>query len=75
MSEVHYPLKYNSILLNEPTLFYIDNEGSPVQLALNREQVQMIVDDWNNQPDGDLEQGEAPHELKPPHNPDGSKSQ
>lgn len=42
-----YPLHYNSIQMNGPTLFYIDETGSPIQLQLNNEQVKMIVDDFN----------------------------
>lgn len=58
---LNYPLRYNSISLSGPTLFYIDREGTPIQLALNDEQVQAIIDDWNAEP-GDSNS----HTLKPP---------
>lgn len=47
---LNYPVTYNSIQLNEPNLFYIDEAGTPIWVALNNEQVQMIVDDFNNAP-------------------------
>lgn len=61
-----YPLRYSSVILNTPTLFYIDQEGSPIQLGLNNEQVQMIVDDWNTGENLNSEFGEEPGQLKPP---------
>jgi hypothetical protein len=41
-----YPLDWKGRLLG-PTLIYIDNQGSPIELRLNDEQVQLVVDDWN----------------------------
>lgn len=60
-----YPL--NMIVhLNGPTLIYIDTDGNPIQLSLNDFQVQSIVNDWNDQPNGDLEEGMKPYLLNPP---------
>lgn len=58
---LNYPLTYNSVHLNGPTLFYIDQEGVPIQLGLTDKQVQAIIDDWNAEP-GDS----TSHTLKPP---------
>ena len=63
---LNYPLTYNSLHLPGPTLFYIDEEGTPVQLQLTNEQVQAIVDDWNTGEILDSEIGESTTELKPP---------
>mgnify|MGYP001605269039 CR=1 FL=1 len=58
--QLNYPWDLNTRIW-QPSLFYIDDEGIPIQLALNREQVLAIVDDWN---DGDLNPDE-PRMLPP----------
>lgn len=58
---LNYPINYGSLHLNGPTLIYIDQHGTPVQLELNGEQVQAIIDDWNAQPGDSTSQT-----LKPP---------
>lgn len=62
---LNYPLNMN-VSLNGPTLIYIDTEGNPIQLSLNNYQVQDVINDWNDQPDGDLEEGMKPRMLNPP---------
>lgn len=62
---LNYPLNMN-VILNGPTLIYIDTEGNPIQLSLNNYQVQGVINDWNNQPSDDLEEGIRPHVLNPP---------
>lgn len=62
---LEYPLNLNA-RLDGPTLIYIDAEGSLIHLTLNSHQVQSVVADWNNQPDSDLAEGEAPSTLSPP---------
>lgn len=65
-----YPLAYNSLYLDGPTLIYLDEEGTPIQLQLSNEQVQAIVNDQNviNNAINDnvLEEGATPCILKPP---------
>lgn len=61
-----YPLHFNSIDLKGPTLIYIDQEGSPIQLGLTDEQVQTTLDGWNAAAILESEIGEKPHQLKPP---------
>lgn len=62
---LNYPLNMN-VRLTGPTLIYIDSEGNHIQLGLNNYQAQSIITDCNNQPSGDLAEGEAPHMLNPP---------
>lgn len=61
----NYPLNMN-VNLKGPTLIYIDTEGNPIQLSLNNYQVQDIINDWNDQPADDLEEGVKPNVLNPP---------
>lgn len=43
---VGYPVDWRTHLLG-PTLFYIDEAGTPIELRLTNDQVKMIVDDFN----------------------------
>lgn len=61
-----YPLTYNSLRFLGPTLIYLDEAGTPIQLQLTNEQVQTILDDWNTGQVLDSEVGEKVTELKPP---------
>lgn len=62
---LNYPLNMK-VTLNGPTLIYIDTEGNPIQLSLNNYQAQSVINDWNDQPNDDLADGERPHMLNPP---------
>lgn len=62
---LNYPIDHRGRLL-EPTLIYIDDSGSLVELRLNREQVQMVVDDWNTGENLNSEFGEVPAQLRSP---------
>ena len=62
-----YPLKYAGISLDGPTLFYIDQDGTPIQLTLSNEHVQRVLDDLNSEEDGEDEiGGDVPYKFKPP---------
>lgn len=61
---IGYPMDWRTRLLG-PAMHYIDKNGTPIELRLTNDQVQMIVDDWNSGPD-DSEPGDMPTVLKPP---------
>lgn len=63
---LNYPLTYNSMRFNGPTLIYIDQDGNPVQLELTTEQAEAIIRDWNVGAIDESEIGEQAQQLKPP---------
>jgi hypothetical protein len=66
-----YPLDWSGHLLG-PTLIYIDNEGTPIQLRLTNDLVQGVIDIWNTNEvlahATEIEYGDnfTGNELKPP---------
>lgn len=61
-----YPVTYSALRLNGPTLFYLDEEGTPIQVQLDNEQAQAVIDDWNTGRILDSEIGEVAATLKGP---------
>lgn len=63
---LNYPLQYSGLTITGPTLFYIDQDGTPIQMGLSNEQVQIVLDDWNTATTLESEIGEPVTTLKPP---------
>lgn len=66
VAQIKYPMEWRGGRLLGPTLIYINEDGIPIELRLNDEQVQVIVDDWNARDILDSEIGEEVDRLRPP---------
>jgi len=65
--KLNYPLQYAGISLDGPTLFYIDEDGTPIQMTITNSHVQRVLDDLNAEEDSEDEiGGDAPYKFKPP---------
>jgi hypothetical protein len=68
MSKLNYPLQYAGISLDGPTLFYVDQDGTPLQLTITNAHVQRVLDDLNAEEDDEDEIGNdgVPYKFKSP---------